>query len=46
MTDWERLKKMSEAEVEANALSDPDNQPISADLTGLKRIKRNIHPQK
>jgi hypothetical protein len=46
LTDWERLEKMSEAEVEENALADPDNQPISPDLTGLKRIKRNVSPQK
>ena len=46
LTDWERLEKMSEAEVEENALADPDNQPISPDLKGLKRIKRNVSPQK
>ena len=27
-TDWARLKAMTEEEIEANALSDPDNPPI------------------
>lgn len=26
-TDWERLRAMTEEEIEANALSDPDNPP-------------------
>jgi hypothetical protein len=45
LTDWERLEKMSEAEIEENALTDPDNTPINPDLKGLTRIKRNIPPQ-
>jgi len=28
-TDWERLRAMSDEEVEANALSDPDNPPAT-----------------
>ena len=27
-TDWARLRAMTEEEIEANALSDPDNPPI------------------
>lgn len=27
-TDWARLKAMTEEEIEANALADPDNPPI------------------
>ena len=30
-TDWARLKAMTEEEIEANALSDPDNPPIDVD---------------
>jgi hypothetical protein len=29
LTDLERLNRMSESEIEANTLSDPDNQPLS-----------------
>ena len=29
-TDWARLKAMTEEEIEANALSDPDNPPIDS----------------
>lgn len=37
----ERLNLMSESEIEANALSDPDNQPLSPDnLQKVRRIKR------
>ncbi|MGC4108491.1 MAG: hypothetical protein QM753_19380 [Thermomicrobiales bacterium] len=28
-TDWERLDAMTEEEIEANALSDPDNPPLT-----------------
>ena len=28
-TDWDRLRAMTEEEIEANALSDPDNPPIT-----------------
>ncbi|HYI24161.1 MAG TPA: helix-turn-helix domain-containing protein [Thermomicrobiales bacterium] len=37
-TDWERLRNMTEEEIEANALSDPDNPPISDEE--LKRFRR------
>lgn len=30
-TDWARLAAMTEEEIEANALSDPDAQPLSDD---------------
>ncbi len=36
LTDWERVNNMSEEEIEKNALSDFDNQPLSFDLKGLK----------
>ncbi|MGL6344837.1 MAG: hypothetical protein ACRC80_37505 [Waterburya sp.] len=38
LTDLERLNTMSESEIEANALSDRDNQPLSAD--SFKKIRR------
>jgi hypothetical protein len=40
-TDWERIEQMSEAETEQNALLDGDNQPLSANLKGLKKINRS-----
>jgi hypothetical protein len=41
LTDLEKLNSMSESEIEANALSDPDNQPLSPDdLQKVRRIKR------
>jgi len=36
-TDWDRLTAMTEAEIEANALADADNPPITADE--LARMK-------
>lgn len=39
LTDWERISNMSEEEIEKNALSDLDNQPLSLDLKGLKPKK-------
>jgi hypothetical protein len=30
-TDWQRLRAMSDEEVEANAASDPDNPPLTDD---------------
>ncbi len=30
-SDWARVDAMTEEEIEANALSDPDNPPISAE---------------
>ena len=31
LTDWERVKSMRDAEIEANALSDPDALPFDDD---------------
>lgn len=43
-TDWERLKTMSDEEAYQNALSDPDNQPLSkSDFQKLK--VRRISPR-
>lgn len=36
-TDWERLKRMSEKEIIANAKSDKDNPPLTA--AQLKKFK-------
>ena len=38
LTDVERVNSMSESEIEANALSDPDNQPLTPD--SLKKVRR------
>lgn len=38
LTDIERVNSMSESEIEANALSDPDNQPLTPD--SFKKIRR------
>ena len=38
LTDWERVNSLSSEEVEANALSDPDNQPLSEDF--VKNARR------
>jgi hypothetical protein len=40
LTDLERLNSMSELEIEANALSDLDNQPLSPDNLKKVRLKR------
>ena len=41
LTDWERVDSLSESEIETNALSDPDNQPLSPDtLKNIWRLKR------
>ena len=37
-TDKERVNSLSESEIEANALSDPDNQPLTS--TSLKKVRR------
>jgi len=42
-TDWERLKNMTEEEIEAAALSDPDNLPLSDEE--LKKFKRVPNPK-
>ena len=38
LTDSERVNSISESEIEANALSDPDNQPLSPD--SIKKVRR------
>jgi hypothetical protein len=41
LTDLERINSMSESEIQENALSDLDNQPLSSDnLKKVRRIKR------
>ncbi len=41
LTDLERVNSLSESEIEANALSDPDNKPLSPDsLKKVRRVKR------
>ncbi len=41
LTDLKRVDSMDESEIEANALSDPDNQPLTSDsLKKVHRIKR------
>lgn len=49
-TDWARVHSMTEEEIEANALSDPDNPPwTEEDLARLKplpqakRVRRMLH---
>ncbi len=42
-TDWARLKNMTDAEIEAAALSDPDNLPLNDEQ--LKRFKRVPNPK-
>ncbi len=38
-TDWERLRAMTDEEVTAAALADPDAQPLTeADLARMKRV--------
>jgi putative transcriptional regulator len=38
-TDWQRLANMTEEEIEANALSDPDNPPLSdEELACMRRV--------
>jgi len=40
-TDWERLRSMTDAEVHAAALADPDAQPLTEDdLARMKRVPR------
>ena len=52
-TDWARLKAMTEEEIEANALSDPDNPPFDSrdfwergiSVHGARQLARvNIDP--
>jgi len=37
-TDWARVEAMTDEEVHAAALSDPDAQPLPRDMRGLTRI--------
>ncbi len=40
-TDWERLRRMTDEEVEAAARSDPDNPPrTKAELAKMRRVPR------
>ncbi len=55
-TDWERLAAMSEEEIQAKALSDPDNPPLSdaklasavplADIPGTTLLQKFRKAQK
>lgn len=42
-TDWARVDAMTEEELEANALSDPDNPPLTDEE--LKRFRRVPNPK-
>ena len=41
-TDWARIEAMTEEEIEANALADPDNPPLTAEE--LARMRRPTSP--
>ena len=44
LTDWKRVKEMTEAEIEANAQTDPDCQPTDDDFwADAKVVKPNTH---
>lgn len=43
-TDWARLDAMTEEEIEANALSDPDNPPLTDEE--LARMRRVPNPER
>lgn len=43
-TDWARLEAMTEEEIEANALADPDNPPITPEE--LARMRVFPHPRR
>ena len=49
-TNWAQVKAMTEAEIQTNALSDPDNQPLSDEelqrfepVPNLKKIRQELH---
>ncbi len=42
-TDWARLQNMTEEEIEAGALADPDNPPMTDEE--LKRLRRIPNPK-
>jgi hypothetical protein len=45
LTDSQLVNSMSELGIEANALSDPDNEPLSCDsLPKVRKIKRKNLP--
>jgi hypothetical protein len=46
LTDSERVNSMSESEIEANALSDSDNLPLSPDTLQKVRRKKRIKSSK
>jgi putative transcriptional regulator len=43
-TDWDRVLSMTEEEIEANALADPDNPPITPEE--LARMRVFPHPKR
>jgi putative transcriptional regulator len=43
-TDWARLEAMTEEEIEANALADPDNPPLTDEE--LARMRRVPNPRR
>ncbi len=43
-TDWARVEAMTEEEIEANALSDPDNPPLTDEE--LARMRRVPNPRR
>ena len=47
-TDWERLRNMTEEEIEANALSDPDNPPMTEEELARMQprvgVSVHLHP--
>lgn len=49
-TDWAQVQAMTEEEIEANALSDPDNPPLSDEelqcfepVPNPKKIRQQLH---
>jgi uncharacterized protein (DUF4415 family) len=44
-TDWERVRSMTEEEIEANARSDPDNPPQEEDFMREGRTARPGSPR-
>jgi hypothetical protein len=43
-TDWARLEAMTEEEIEANALADPDNPPLT--IEELNRMRPVPNPRR
>lgn len=41
LTDWNKINNISDEQIEKNALTDIDNQPLSLDLKGLKLVQRH-----